>query len=669
MLSSKEKKLVQHLLKHKEDFTTSKTLAQLLSCSDRTIRTYIRTIEEELSSYPGTAIICRQGKGYQLRVTNQESLHRLNQDFGQTESLLVGSEVSDVNDRHSYILNKLLLEQQDLLFDDLAEELFVSRSTLSSDFKKIRQDLAAYDLSIESKANKGVYVVGEEQRIRRFIMVYFFKNEFFQTLSHYVDDDLVYGKINFEVLTVIVLDECREAGLKLSDFVIQNLVVHIALGIRRLAEGYQLSAIDKGLAESHPKEFSVASRIMSRISLATKLDFPEAEIAYITLHLIAKGQTTDDNQDNTSQLRQEVVAVLTDSTFQDSIPLSQDFQFLEGLLTHLMTLYLRCRSGIVLDNPLLEDIKANDARAFQLAQLLLKHLPTFAGYDLSDDETAYVALHIMAAQERYKEQFKFNVLVICATGYGSAQMLRSRIENELRQYVTIVDVIGYYDIQADKLKGVDFILSSIDLSHLIFNIPVFTTSVFLKEDELREIRERIESLAQTRRQLGIDPKPVQSKNDLSELFDRFFSIDNFYIERSGGANKLDILHKLAGRLARDEKDGFSDRLLEMMFQRERLSSVLFSKTIAVPHPIKAVSSKLKIAVAILPQGVDWQENNARVNLIFLPSLSQAGNDGLEVITKAIVDLVDRPDLQDQFRQVQSFDAFRELFVTKLGGKI
>ena len=82
----------------------------------------------------------------------------------------------------------------------------------------------------------------------------------------------------------------------------------------------------------------------------------------------------------------------------------------------------------------------------------------------------------MAAKERYKEQRKYNVLVICATGYGSAQMLKSRIENELGNLFDY-DVIGY-EINDEKLKGIDFIVSSIALSNLIFNIPVFTVWVF-----------------------------------------------------------------------------------------------------------------------------------------------------------------------------------------------
>ena len=66
-------------------------------------------------------------------------------------------------------------------------------------------------------------------------------------------------------------------------------------------------------------------------------------------------------------------------------------------------------------------------------------MPIFSKGNLSDDEVAYVALHFMAALERLKEKQKFNILVICATGYGSALMLKNRIVNELGNLVHIVD--------------------------------------------------------------------------------------------------------------------------------------------------------------------------------------------------------------------------------------
>ena len=299
-----------------------------------------------------------------------------------------------------------MFEQNEIYFDDLADELFVSRSTLSSDFKKIRQKFKPYHLKIESKANKGVYVLGQERDKRRFIMDYFIDSGFINTMHSYVDNELLNQKISFEELTIIVLDECREGGLKLSDFVIQNLVIHIALAIRRITEVLQ------------------------------------------------------------EQIRQELI----DSIDQINPTVKNDFQLIEGLLAHLSTMFIRLQSRVVMENPLTAEIKANYRDMYQLAERVVANMPTFSAYTLSPNEIAYIALHFMAAKERYKEQRKYNVLVICATGYGSAQMLKSRIENELGNLVSITDVIGYYEINDEKLKGIDFIVSSIALSNLIFNM-------------------------------------------------------------------------------------------------------------------------------------------------------------------------------------------------------
>lgn len=43
--------------------------------------------------------------------------------------------------------------------------------------------------------------------------------------------------INFAEIMIIVLDECRDAKLKLSDFVMNNLVLHIALMVQRIRSG------------------------------------------------------------------------------------------------------------------------------------------------------------------------------------------------------------------------------------------------------------------------------------------------------------------------------------------------------------------------------------------------------------------------------------------------
>ncbi|WP_423217723.1 transcription antiterminator [Streptococcus equinus] len=656
MLNKKEKQIIQYLTKDKEQFVTSKELAAHMGCSDRTIRTYYKTLVEKLDNHSGLDLISKQGYGYKLDILDDDAYADFLEENHINDHRFNYQSVTDINDRYNFLLNKLLFEQNEIYFDDLADELFVSRSTLSSDFKKIREKFKPYHLKIESKANKGVYVMGQERDKRRFIMDYFIDSGFINTMHSYVDNELLNQKISFEELTIIVLDECREGGLKLSDFVIQNLVIHIALAIRRITEGFRISKVSddevvlRGLAERR-----VAENILKRVSVSTGIHFPIEEVDYITLHLVSKGHG---NSCHISEVLQEQVRQeLIDSIDQINPTVKNDFQLIEGLLAHLSTMYIRLQGKVVMENPLTAEIQANYRDMYQLAERVVSNMPTFSPYTLSPNEIAYIALHFMAAKERYKEQRKYNVLVICATGYGSAQMLKCRIENELGNLVSITDVIGYYEINDEKLKGIDFIVSSIDLSNLMFNIPVFTVSVFLNDEELKDIKQGIAHLNTSMANV----ENHQAELSVKDVFDDYFSEDYFFL--MSDATKEDVLKKLAESISVNENDQFEKRLLDMMKQREAMSSIVFGENIAVPHPLKAVGSKHHFAVAIVKNGVKWDEQYPSIKIIFLMSMSIHDNDGLPELTSAIVDLVDNPKLQEQMLACQSFDEFKKIFLS------
>lgn len=656
MLNKKEKQIIQYLTKDKEQFVTSKELAAHMGCSDRTIRTYYKTLVEKLDNHSGLDLISKQGYGYKLDILDDDAYADFLEENHINDHHFNYQSVTDINDRYNFLLNKLLFEQNEIYFDDLADELFVSRSTLSSDFKKIREKFKPYHLKIESKANKGVYVMGQERDKRRFIMDYFIDSGFINTMHSYVDNELLNQRISFEELTIIVLDECREGGLKLSDFVIQNLVIHIALAIRRITEGFRISKVSddevvlRGLAERR-----VAENILKRVSVSTGIHFPIEEVDYITLHLVSKGHG---NSCHISEVLQEQVRQeLIDSIDQINPTVKNDFQLIEGLLAHLSTMYIRLQGKVVMENPLTAEIQANYRDMYQLAERVVSNMPTFSPYTLSPNEIAYIALHFMAAKERYKEQRKYNVLVICATGYGSAQMLKSRIENELGNLVSITDVIGYYEINDEKLKGIDFIVSSIDLSNLMFNIPVFTVSVFLNDEELKDIKQGIAHLNTSMANV----EDHQAELTVKDVFDDYFSEDYFFL--MSDATKEDVLKKLAESISVNENDQFEKRLLDMMKQREAMSSIVFGENIAVPHPLKAVGSKHHFAVAIVKNGVKWDEQYSSIKIIFLMSMSIHDNDGLPELTSAIVDLVDNPKLQEQMLACQSFDEFKKIFLS------
>ena len=653
MLNIKEKDILQFLIKNKERFVTSKELAEYLSCSDRTVRNALKLIEKTMI-IQGVQLISKQGQGYQMFFDNQGAYQEFRQTY-ELEEDYTKTAVSKGDDRLVFILNKLLFEQVPVLFDDLADELYVSRSTLSHDFKKIRVMLSEYNLSIESRANKGVYVSGEERDKRRFIMHYFLENQFFKTLHCYVKFNFFDQTVPLEEFARIVLDECQEANLKLSDFVLQNLVVHIALSMIRLKSGFEIKNIDCQMTDD-AIERKVAQRILSKVSQVTNQEFPVQEIDYITLHLLAKSQQCQKNQKNISEevLKKSLFKTFQDLGLDDIYNFSSDFQLIEGLITHLMTLQVRLESRITLNNPLVDEIKQNYSDIFFMTREILANMDMFIEWSISDDEIAYVSLHFLAAMERSKESTKFNILAICATGFGAAQMLRNRLEAEFGNRVEVVDVIGYYELNQEKLKGIDFIVSAVDLSNLYFQIPVFKVSVFLKSDEMETIRKAMDQMQVSSHIQSSKISKFENNN-----FRQYFSKENFLICTK--YDKENLLEKMIQGLSVGESNEFEQSLLHGIKQREELSSVVFSEKIAVPHPIQPFGTEGKVSVAICKDSLFWDNQSSHVQLVFLLSPSIYGNEGLATVTKKIVSLTENDELQNQLISCNNFEDFINIF--------
>ena len=650
--STKEKNILQFLVKHKERFVTSKELAEHLSCSDRTVRNTLKLIDQTMN-VQGVKLISKQGQGYQLFFENQEAYQEFRLTYELSEVYSTTS-ISKGDDRLAFILNKLLFEQVPVLFDDLAEELYVSRSTLSHDFKKIRRMLSEYDLSIESRANKGVYVSGEERDKRCFIMDYFLGNQFFKTLHYHVQSNFFDQTLSLEEIARIVLEECQDAKLKLSDFVLQNLVVHIALAMVRIKSGFEIKNLSCQMS-NNDTERKVAKKILARISEVSNQEFPVQEVDYITLHLLAKSQLSQETQTKISkeEMKRSLVQTFQALGLDDIYHFSSDFQLFEGLITHLMTLQIRLDSRITLNNPLVDEVKKNYSDIFFMTKEILENMETFSQVSISDDEIAYVSLHFLAAIERRKENDKFSVLAICASGFGAAQMLRNRLEAEFGNRLEVVDVIGYYELNQEKIQGIDFIVSAVDLSNLYFQVPVFTVSVFLKNDEIAQIREAMDQM-----QVSSHTKSSQINRSASD-FKQYFSKDNFLICFNQDKNSL--LSNMADGLSEGESYNFKESLLHGIQQREELSSVVFSEKIAVPHPIQALGTEVKIAVAICKDPLLWDDQNSNVQLVFLLSPSIYGNEGLTDVTKKIVSLTEKEDLQNQLIACNNFEDFMKIF--------
>ena len=179
-------------------------------------------------------------------------------------------------------------------------------------------------------------------------------------------------------------------------------------------------------------------------------------------------------------------------------------------------------------------------------------------------------------------------------------------------------------------------------------------SVFLKREEIAQIRQAMDQMQVSSRIDG-----TQIINIKNENLKQYFSKDHFLIWTN--QDRVSLLEKMVEGLAVGESTDFKQSLLYGIKQREELSSVVFSEKIAVPHPIQALGTEIKVSVAICKEPLLWDDQSSHVQLVFLLSPSIYGNEGLTDVTKKIVSLTENDDLQNQLITCNNFEDFINIF--------
>lgn len=657
MLSKKEVRLADYLLTKQGDFVSSAELAKALGVSDRTARKYVQQLSLSLEA-SGASILSKQSKGYCLQVERPVEFEM----FWQ-EQLRLKKQVTDLRqleeatDRQRYVLSKLLFENPIQSMDRLQRELFIGKTTLHSIIADIRNLFVPYQLELLF-TRRGVELSGEEPAIRHFIVDYFFGQGTGHPLYGLVENQLL-PDIRFTDLMLIVLDECRDAKLPLSDFVMQNLVLHIALLLQRMKGGASLERFPISDQIQSSKEYRVAGRIIKRIETEFQVEIPVEEANYIALHLKVK---LTGNPSQLSELEdgleEEVESCLQTLSQLTGLELLKDRQLFKGIVAHLLPLRTRLEHQIQLANPLVADIQRDYIEVFELTKQAFASMPTLAAYSISDDEWAYLTLHVLAAIERYEGQKKLRVLVVCATGIGSALMLRNRLEKEFATSLEIADVVSYYEVTEERLRDVDLIISSISLSNLIFLTPVITVSVFLSEQDIEAIRSYLQQVTPVRveQNEALPMEEEQARQIAEAVFSplRIVSLDK-------KMSRDRTLLQLIACLDEAKESGFVEQFREQVNVRESYSSVVFGELLAFPHPAIPLTFSEQIVVGVCKEAVEWEEGK-KVQFIFLLSPSKGRNPHLKYISPCLVAFVQDRSLQERLVQNPSYQELVDIFI-------
>lgn len=666
MLSKRETQILKLLFDHRHTYLTSQEIASGIDVSNRTARKYLHLLEDALKQESIAVIEAKQGNGYQLKI---EDARRFDEFYlKEVKNQMASKDITTIqesNDRQYYILNRLFFEQSAVYVDAIADELFVSRSTISNDLVEIKKLITPYQIELQSKSNKGIFIVGNEQNIRHFIMNYFFMERLHDNLFAFSMYANLLEGISVEEIVIIVLDECRESQLKLSDFIVYNLVLHIGLAIKRIQNGFFMDIQAPISFDEDSIEYQTALKILARIEHAVGITFSSEEADFIALHLKNKitAKTIFKKADATEeQIRAQLLETLKAIDQDTPFDLEHDTILIDGLMLHFIPLLTRLQNNSSIENPLLEEIKTQYPDLFELTVNYFSKMPVFKSYQVTEGEWAYLAIHITAAVERYFNEQKTHVLVICATGLGSSQMIKNRLEREFGSRILIEKVISYYEIAEQDLSHIDLVISSINLGNIVLNAPIINVSVFLGKDDIQKINHEISSNKGSHFVAGrkeSDRKELVEEQ--VELIERSFKPDLFYFVGEH-STKDAVLRELISKIEAVEGTDLQENFLKQLKLRESYSSVVFSEFMAVPHPIEALTKEGHVAVAVAPEGITWDKEYQNIQLVFLLSPDKFGKFEIDKVSQMLVEIMEDDTFRKALTFSDTFDNFIKAFI-------
>lgn len=656
-----ELEIIQFLFNDQTKYQSSQSIAEYSEVSSKTIRKYIKSLNGILEEF-GAVIEMKRGNGYRLKIKDELRFYRLLDLINEQNKTLENSKTLTNNkERERFILNALLLENKNLTIEDLADSMFISKSTVSTVIQMIKKELTPFDLSITYDQDGYIIINGVETNKRRFILNYFFSTSY----NNITNINVLNGKYkNFSVETIfiIVLEQCREFEIQLTDFVLQNLVLHIALAIKRNEKGFTINKLEVAKEIEYSKELFVSEKIVRKLENLIDIEFPEDEAKYIALHLKSKSNnkelTSHSKLEAESTLQEQIVKALKQMYAKSGILFAIDHQLIMGLKKHFEPLMTRLKLNLKLKNPLLKDLQEKYPKVIDETKKYFSRMPIVSSYEIGDHEWAYISLHILAAIERYKQEHKLNVIVICATGLGSAQMLKSRIENEFSANINVSKVISYYQLNDEVLKNIDLIISTIDISASFYNIPVVKVSVFLNEQDVRVLNNHISEFTLLK---GEVEETQSERRQLESIFNRYFNGKRFILFENI-VTRENLIKEMVKTLTDASDPDFVENLNNQMDLREKFGTLAFTKDVAFPHPAQPLGLNSEIVIGVIPNGVQWDSEHESVKMVVLMSPSKIENKGLDIINKGLATFINYGEPIDELLEDASFERFKQLFL-------
>ncbi|TDN57532.1 BglG family transcription antiterminator [Scandinavium goeteborgense] len=568
-------------------------LAQRLSVSTRTVRADITALNALLIQH-GAQFVLSRGNGYQLRVDDPTLFQSLQDSRPRLLRIpRTGSE------RVHYLMVRFLTSAFSLKLEDLADEWFVSRATLQGDMAEVREWLARYQLTLETRPRHGVKLFGSEMTIRACLTDLLWQLAQQDSTNPLLTQEALNAGVP-EQLTSVLQDAFSRWHIRLTDEGELFVRLYCAVAVRRVSEGYPLPEftaddVDDAVRNA-ARDIAVAIQQLAGKTLAP------SEENWLRVHIAARQvQDIAPSQINADDDEALVNYILQYINSHYNYNMLSDEQLHADLLTHIKTMITRVRYQIMIPNPLLDNIKQHYPMAWDMTLAAVSGWSKYTPWTISENEMGFLVLHIGVGLERHYNigyQRQPRVLLVCDAGNAMVRMIEAVLQRKYPQLV-MTETITLRDYEQRDGISEDFVVSTVRITEK--DKPVVVMSPFPTDYQLEQIG-----------------KLVLVDRTRPWMLEKFFDARHFRIINEP-VDQQTLLAELCNQL---NEEGFvDDDFVASVIEREAIVSTILGDGIALPHALGLMAKKTVVYTVLAPKGIAWGDETAQV--IFLLAISKS----------------------------------------------
>lgn len=494
ILDKKSYDLLSYLIRLKEAETVM-AISAALGQSRRKIYYHLDKINEALPSHVAQ-IVSYPRVGILLNSEQKAACQQLLNEVTDYHYVMNGDE------RRSLSAIYIAVATERVTLDKLMMINDVSRNTILNDLAELREELSSYNNKIQLHATKakgyyfdchpmaliqylykvlaGVYQGGNSS----FIELFDHKLSETQGLSAYFSKEVLDYFHEYLFLSQASLG--KTINIQDSQFMLQ-ILPFILLSYRNM----QLHSETKTALKSDfnliwkRKEYQIAKALASELYHNFKLHLDDIEVGMVAMLMLSFRKDQDHHVE--SQDYEQMRATIGD--FIDQLELRYQLHFthkkdlLRQLTRHCKALVYRKAYGIFSINPLTDHIKEKYEELFAMAQSCAVILEQAWQIRLTDDDVAYLTIHLGGElRHSHADQEKTKLVIVSDDGIGIQKLLLKQCQRYLPNcQIEAVFTTEQYQSVFD-LMSVDIVVSTTDALEAL--VPILIVNPILSDDDI-----------------------------------------------------------------------------------------------------------------------------------------------------------------------------------------